>query len=58
MSFKFQSVFTIEDDNLSMINYNKVTSMTIKEIGCISNHTVLTYLKKIKQNKAEEPDQI
>ena len=56
---KFQSVFTDEDDtNIAALQSQPEIETTISGIGSVSSELVLTYLKKIRPNKAEGPDEI
>ena len=56
---EFKSVFTIEDQkNIASMQPKQVTSETISEVVSVNSEIVLKYLRKIKQNKAEGPDDI
>jgi len=56
---KFQAVFTIEDQsNIAALQPQPETEATIGELGSISSELVLEYLKKVRPNKAEGPDEI
>ena len=56
---RFQSVFTDEDDtNIAALQSQPEIETTISGIGSVSSELVLAYLKKIRPNKAEGPDEI
>ena len=59
LSDQFKSVFTVEDaTGIASIQPQSVTDKTIDEIDRINSELVRTYLKKIRPNKAEGPDDI
>ena len=56
---KFKSVFTVEDEgNFAALQPKLQTEKSIGEVGDIDSELVLSYLKKIRPNKAEGPDEI
>ena len=59
LSDQFKSVFTVEDaTGIASIQPQSVTDKTIDEIDGINSELVRTYLKRIRPNKAEGPDDI
>ena len=56
---EFKSVFTIEDESsLASLQPQTETSEMVGEIGTVSRDLVMKYIRKIKPNKAEGPDEI
>ena len=59
LSNQFSSVFTIEDQSgIALLHPPTVTEETLGELGNVSSDLVRAYLKKLKPNKAEGPDNI
>ena len=59
LSNQFTSVFTVEDySDFELLETKSLTDETIGEIGDISSDLVRSYLKRVKPNKAEGPDEI
>ena len=59
LSEQFESVFTIEDQsNLSLLQIQPLTEQSMVQLGDISSDLVRTYLKRVKPNKAEGPDEV
>ena len=55
---EFKSVFTIEDEStLPLLQPQTETSETVGEIGSVSRELVMKYMRKIRPNKAEGPDE-
>ena len=56
---KFKSVFTQEDEsNLAALQCQPVTDQELRDIDDIGSNQVLAYIKKMRPNKAEGPDEI
>ena len=59
LSNQLKSVFTIEDQsNVALIQPQSLTEATIENMCHIGSNLVRTYIKKLKPNKAEGPDEI
>ena len=59
LSNQFSSVFTVEDQGrISLLQTQCVTSEAVEELDDITSDVVRRYLKRVKPNKAEGPDEI